>query len=130
MEVYIQQEFRDLAAYAASRHITLIPEIDILGHTNAPLTSYPELPCASVAPPPFTSTGTATGFSSLCTDRESTYRFTEGVLGELAELTPGRHLHIGTDETHATPEEGYVRFVRRTLDIVQRHGKPPVLEQD
>ncbi|MGI5225213.1 family 20 glycosylhydrolase [Actinoallomurus sp. CA-142502] len=123
---YTQREFRDLVAYAASRHITVIPEIDLPGHSNAALTSYPELTCDGVAPPPFTSIGTATGFSSLCTDQESTYRFTEDVLGELAALTPGRHLHIGTDETHATPEEGYVKFVRRTVDIVRQHGKQAI----
>lgn len=120
---YTQREFRDLVAYAESRHVTLVPEIDVPGHVNAALVAYPELTCDGVAPEPFTGIGTATGFSSLCTDRESTYRFTEDVLGEVAALTPGRFLHIGTDETHATPAEGYLRFVRRAVKIVRRHGK-------
>ncbi|RSM88458.1 beta-N-acetylhexosaminidase [Kibdelosporangium aridum] len=123
---YTQQEFRDLVAYAKSRHITLIPEIDIPGHVNAALVAYPELTCDGVAPPPFTTTGTATGFSSLCTDKEITYQFTDDVLREVAALTPGPYLHIGTDETHATPEEGYVKFVRRTLDMVHRYGKQAI----
>lgn len=123
---YTQQEFRELVAYATSRHITLIPEIDIPGHVNAALVAYPKLTCDGVAPPLFTTTGTATGFSSLCTDKEITYQFTDDVLREVAALTPGPYLHIGTDEAHATPEEGYVKFVRRALDMVHRYGKQAI----
>jgi hexosaminidase len=118
---YTQEQYRDLVAYAASRHITVIPEIDVPGHTNAALSSYPDLTCDGVAPPLFTST--AVGFSSLCTDRDVTYRFVDEVFEEVAALTPGGFLHIGTDETHATPEEGYLRFVDRVLPLVSRHGK-------
>ncbi|SMC70050.1 family 20 glycosylhydrolase [Kibdelosporangium aridum] len=123
---YTQQEFRELVAYATSRHITLIPEIDIPGHVNAALVAYPELTCDGVAPPLFTTTGTATGFSSLCTDKEITYQFIDDVLREVAALTPGPYLHIGTDEAHATPEEGYAKFIRRALDMVQRYGKQAI----
>nr|WP_052477752.1 family 20 glycosylhydrolase [Kibdelosporangium sp. MJ126-NF4]CEL13719.1 Beta-hexosaminidase [Kibdelosporangium sp. MJ126-NF4]CTQ99406.1 Beta-hexosaminidase (EC 3.2.1.52) [Kibdelosporangium sp. MJ126-NF4] len=123
---YTQREFQDIVAYAASRHVTVIPEIDIPGHTNAALVAYPELSCDGVPPEPFTRSGTATGFSSLCTDRELTYQFADDVLTELAAITPGRYLHIGTDETHATPEEGYVEFVQRALNCVHRNGKQAI----
>jgi hexosaminidase len=120
---YQQAGYRDLVAYAAARHITVVPEIDVPGHTTAALASYPELACDGVAPPLFTGIGSATGFSSLCVDREVTYRFVDEVFAEVAALTPGGYLHIGTDETHATPEEGYLRFVERILPLVGRHGK-------
>ncbi|MBP2327416.1 hexosaminidase [Kibdelosporangium banguiense] len=120
---YTQAEYRDIVAHATSRHITVIPEIDIPGHVNAALVAYPELSCDGVAPLPFTTTGTATGFSSLSTDKEITYRFVEDVLTEVAALTPGEYLHIGTDETHATPGEGAQNFIRRVLPMVTGLGK-------
>jgi hexosaminidase len=123
---YTQDDYRDIVAYAKTKHITVIPEIDIPGHTNAALVAYPELTCDGLAPPPFTKTGTATGFSSLCVDKEITYRFVEDVLGEVAAITPGEYLHIGTDETHATSEEGSRAFIDRVLPIVTRLGKKPM----
>jgi hexosaminidase len=104
---YTQQQYRELVAYAAARHVTIIPEIDMPGHTTAALASYAELNCDGVAPPLFIRTGNAIGFSSLCTDREITYRFVDDVLREVAELTPGEYLHIGTDETHATRRRAF-----------------------
>ena len=63
------------------------------------------------------------GFSTLCTDKEITYQFVDDVVRELAALTPGPYLHIGGDESHATPKEAYVPFVNRVQEIVQSHGK-------
>ncbi|GAA3239801.1 beta-N-acetylhexosaminidase [Dactylosporangium siamense] len=120
---YTQEQYQDLVAYAASRHITVIPEIDVPGHTTAALASYPELNADGVAPALFTGQGNATGFSSLATDKELTYRFVDDVLREVAALTPGDYLHLGTDETHATPEEGRLAFIDRVLPMVARHGK-------
>jgi hexosaminidase len=120
---YTQSEYRDLVAYAATRYITVIPEIDVPGHTTAALASYPELNPDGVAPPLFTGRGNAIGFSSLCTDKEITYRFVDDVLREVAGLTPGEYLHLGTDEAHATPEDGYLAFFNRVLPMVARHGK-------
>lgn len=76
-----------------------------------------------MAPPLFTARGNATGFSSLAIDKEITYRFVDDVLREVAALTPGDHLHLGTDETHATPEEGRLAFIDRVLPMAARHGK-------
>jgi hexosaminidase len=120
---YTQEQYRDIVAYAASRFITVIPEIDVPGHVTAALSSYPDLNADGTAPPIFTRSGSATGFSSLDVDKEITYRFVDEVFAEVAALTPGGFMHIGTDETHATPEAGYVRFVERTLPLVARHGK-------
>jgi hexosaminidase len=118
---YTQEEYRDLVAYAASRHITVIPEIDMPGHTNAALASYAELNCDGVAPPLYT--GTDVGFSSLCIDKEITYRFLDDVLRELAVLTPGKYIHLGTDEAHATTEPDYIRFLTRVMPIVAKYGR-------
>jgi hexosaminidase len=118
---YTQEQYRDLVAYAASRHITIIPEIDMPGHTNAALASYAELNCDGVAPPLYT--GTDVGFSSLCVNKEITYRFLDDVLRELAVLTPGKYLHIGTDEAHATTPADYLMFINRVLPIVAKYGK-------
>ncbi|MCT2582996.1 beta-N-acetylhexosaminidase [Actinophytocola gossypii] len=118
---YTKDQFRDLVAYAAERHIEVIPEIDLPGHTNAALASYAELNCDGVAPPLYT--GIEVGFSSLCIDKEITYRFVEDVLTELAELTPGEYLHIGGDEAHSTPEADYIKFFERVLPIVESLGK-------
>jgi hexosaminidase len=118
---YTQEQYRELVAYAASRHITVIPEIDLPGHTNAALSSYAELNCDGIAPPLYT--GTEVGFSSLCIDKEITYTFVDDVLRELAALTPGEYLHIGGDEAHATTDPDYRTFMNRVLPLVAKHGK-------
>jgi len=118
---YAQDEYRDLVAYAAERQITVIPEIDMPGHTNAALASYAELNCDGVAPPLYT--GIEVGFSSLCIDKEITYQFVSDVLGELAAMTPGEYLHIGGDEAHVTTEPDYIKFFQRVLPIAEGLGK-------
>ncbi|OJF12295.1 beta-N-acetylhexosaminidase [Couchioplanes caeruleus] len=114
-------QYTDLVAYAAARFVTIVPEIDMPGHVNAAQVAYPELACDGVAPPP--RTDTAVGYSSLCIGSETTYRFVDDVLRELAAMTPGPYLHIGGDEAHATPEADYLSFMARVLPLVARHGK-------
>ncbi|MFD3919958.1 beta-N-acetylhexosaminidase [Streptomyces sp. NPDC058595] len=118
---YTKAQYRELVRYATSRHLEVVPEIDMPGHTNAALASYAELNCDGVAPPLYT--GTAVGFSSLCATKEITYDFVDDVVRELAELTPGRYLHIGGDEAHSTSHEDYVEFMRRTQEVVGKYGK-------
>jgi hexosaminidase len=121
---YTQEEYAELVNYAAERHITIVPEIDMPGHTNAALASYPELNCDNVSPPLYT--GTEVGFSTLCTDKELTYKFVDDVIRELAALTPGPYIHIGGDEARATRGDDYIRFVERVQAIVRAHGKQMV----
>jgi len=118
---YTQEAYAALVDYAQQRHITLVPEIDLPGHTNAALASYPELNCDGQAPDLYT--GTEVGFSSLCIDKELTFTFVDDVIGELAALTPGPYIHIGGDEAHATESADYVTFIERVQNIVQAHGK-------
>nr|WP_235999076.1 beta-N-acetylhexosaminidase [Qaidamihabitans albus] len=116
-------EYTDLIGYAAARHITIVPEIDMPGHTNAAQSTYAELNCDGVAPPP--RTDIEVGYSSLCIDKEITYTFVEDVIREVAEMTPGPYLHIGGDEAHATTEEDYQKFMDRVLPMVYKYGKRP-----
>ncbi|MER6109717.1 beta-N-acetylhexosaminidase [Streptomyces hirsutus] len=118
---YTKADYRRIVRYAASRHLEVVPEIDMPGHTNAALASYAELNCDGVAPPLYT--GTAVGFSSLCVGKEVTYDFVDDVVRELAALTPGRYLHIGGDEAHSTPHDDFVTFMKRVQPIVARYGK-------
>jgi hexosaminidase len=121
---YTQAQFRDLVAYAAARNITVVPEIDMPGHTNAALASYAELNCDGVAPPLYT--GIEVGFSSFCIDKEITYQFVQDVITQLAALTPGPYLHIGGDEAHSTSEPDYIKFFDRVFPMVEAAGKKAV----
>ncbi|WP_413471635.1 beta-N-acetylhexosaminidase, partial [Streptomyces sp. MB09-02B] len=121
---YSKADYREIVRYAASRHLEVVPEIDMPGHTNAALASYAELNCDGVAPP--LHTGTEVGFSSLCVDKDVTYDFVDDVVRELAALTPGHYLHIGGDEAHSTSHENYVKFMDRVQPVVERYGKTVV----
>jgi hexosaminidase len=121
---YTQAQYTELVAYAAERFITIVPEIDLPGHTSAALASYAELNCDGEPQPLYT--GTNVGFSSLCIDKEITYEFLDDVLRELAEMTPGPYIHIGGDEAMATPADAYLRFMQRVQPIVQKYGKQVV----
>ncbi|HZY45271.1 MAG TPA: beta-N-acetylhexosaminidase [Anaerolineae bacterium] len=118
---YTQADYAEIVAYAQSRYMLVIPEIDLPGHTNAALASYAELNCDGIAPKLYT--GTEVGFSSLCGDKEITYQFLDDVIKELAAMTPGPYIHIGGDEAKATAPEEYKKFIERVQAIVQAHGK-------
>lgn len=118
---YTQEQYAEIVKYAQERFVTIIPEIDMPGHTNAALASYPELNIGGKSPELYT--GIKVGFSTLDTKSETTYKFIDDVIRELAELTPGPFIHIGGDESHATKLEDYIPFVNRVQDIVIAHGK-------
>ncbi len=93
---YTQEQARELVAYASARQITVIPEIEMPGHAEAALASYPYLGCRQ------------TGYVTLpvwgiipevfCMGRETTFKFFEDVLDEICEIFPGEYIHIGGDE--------------------------------
>ncbi len=118
---YSQDDYAYIVDYARSRYITIIPEIDMPGHINAALASYPELTCDGVAPELFT--GTTVGFSSICVNKDITYTFLENVIGELAALTPGPYIHIGGDEAQATAIDDYINFIKRAQSIIEANSK-------
>ncbi len=118
---YTQEQYSEIVEYAQERHITIIPEIDMPGHTNAALASYAELNCDGETPELYT--GIEVGFSTLCTDKDITYQFVDDVVREVAALTPGPWFHIGGDESHVTAHDDYIYFVDRVQDIVLKYGK-------
>lgn len=118
---YTQAQYADLVAYAQSRFVTIVPEIDMPGHTNAALASYPELNCNGVAPPLYTEI--RVGFSALCIDKAITYTFIDDVVREIVGLTPGPYFHMGGDEVKTLTPEQYAAFVERVQGIVQARGK-------
>ncbi len=118
---FTRDHYTELVAYAAARFVTVVPEIDMPGHTNAAQVAYPELTCDGVAVPQ--RTDTEVGYSSLCVGTEATYAFVEDVIREVAALTPGPYLHIGGDEAQATTAEDYRTFMSRVLPLVAKYGK-------
>jgi hexosaminidase len=121
---YTQDDYREIVTYAQDRFITVVPEVDLPGHTNAALASYPELTCDGKTPARYT--GIEVGFSSLCADNEVTYKFLDDVFGELAKLTPGPYLHLGGDEAKTTGPDDYAAIVERAEQIVRAYGKTAI----
>ena len=117
---YSQSDYVEMVRHAAERFITVVPEIDVPGHTNAALASYPELGAAAA---PALYTGIEVGFSVLSVDRDLTYKFVDDVVREVSALTPGPFFHIGGDEVRTLAADQYASFIERVQDIVRAHGK-------
>ncbi|MBR1468636.1 MAG: beta-N-acetylhexosaminidase [Prevotella sp.] len=93
---YTQEECRDIVKYAADRHITIIPEIDMPGHMVAALAAYPEYGCTGG---PYEVEHTWGVFADvLCPGKEQTFKFIEDVLSEVIDVFPSEYIHIGGDE--------------------------------
>src|SRR5687767_11380389 len=118
---YTPEEYKEIVDYARSRYVTIVPEIDTPGHTNAALASYAELNSSEEAPELYIDT--KVGFSTLWINSEITYKFLDDVIRELAALTPAPFIHIGGDEARATPEQDYKKFIKRIQEIVVSHDK-------
>lgn len=139
---YTKDDYREIVRHAAARHMIVVPEIDVPGHTHAVGLAYPELVEEPVVDermrqvlrdyggePPVTGEpfrGLAVGFSSLRIDDEKTYDFVADVFGELAAMTPGPYLHFGGDESLATSAEDFAVFIERVSEIVADLDKIPV----
>jgi hexosaminidase len=92
---YTQEQIRDVVAYAAARHITVVPEIDVPGHAQAAVAAYPEH--GVVVGPTRTSANWGVN-PYLFNPREETLQFLENILTEVIEMFPGQYVHIGGDE--------------------------------
>lgn len=93
---FTAQEARDIVRYAAERHITVIPEIDLPGHMLAALTAYPELGCTGGPYDLWQRWGVSEDL--LCAGNDSTYAFIAGVLNEIMDIFPSEYVHVGGDE--------------------------------
>ena len=96
---YTQEEIKEVVAYAQSLNITIIPEIEMPGHAQAAISSYPELGCTGEQVPVAAEWGV---FEEVYCPKESTFEFLENVLSEVIELFPGPYIHIGGDEAPKT----------------------------
>ncbi len=93
---YTQDEIREVVAYAASRYVTVVPEIEMPGHSVAALAAYPELSCRGE--PLEVETRWGVHKDVYCAGNTEIFPFLEDVLTEVMELFPGAYIHIGGDE--------------------------------
>ena len=131
---YTQDEIRDVVAYAAKRYITIIPEIEMPGHSSAAIASYPFLSCfpkeSTKHPPKCAWSGDSTGkqvqqtwgiFEDVfCAGKDSTFRFLEDVLDEVIQLFPSKYIHVGGDEC---PKANWKRCPRCQKRMRDHHLK-------
>jgi len=137
---YTQDDIRDVVKYAAARHITIVPEIEMPGHATAALTAYPQFSCMGG---PFEPSMTAGIFNGIYDPaKEETFQFLADVLTEVVQLFPGQYIHIGGDEVPKETwknsadcqalikreglkdeEELQSWFIRRIEKIVNAHGR-------
>ncbi|MBX9246898.1 family 20 glycosylhydrolase [Actinotalea ferrariae] len=121
---YTAQDWTQLLAYAESRHITVVPEIDLPGHVNAALHAVGEL--TPGGRPARAYTGIDVGFSRLHADLPATRPFLRDVLGDVAAMTPGPWVHIGGDEVLTMEPAEYRTLVRAAVEELAAAGKTVV----
>ena len=108
---YTQADIKRIVAYAAQRHISILPEIEMPGHSHCALLAYPELVC----------TGTKTnvaqhGQDVYCAGSEATFTFLSNVLSEVRQLFPCRFIHVGGDEVNKAFWNDCTRCTQRIKD--------------
>ena len=97
---YTQEQIKEVIAYAADQHITIIPEIDLPGHMQAALHAYPELGCTGGPYEVWTQWGVSDNV--LCAGNDDVLKFIEDVFAEIVELFPSEYIHVGGDECPKT----------------------------
>ena len=98
---YTQEDLKDIIAYAKTRNVEIIPEIDVPAHSKALIAAYPHLFCYDEVPEGVNfevAVGGKAPDNALCAGKETTYEFLEDVIREVAALFPSNYLHIGGDE--------------------------------
>jgi len=96
---YTQEQIKEVVAYAKTRQVTIIPEIEMPGHSQAAIAAYPELGCSGEQVEVATKWGV---FDEVYCPKESTFKFLEDVIDEVVALFPGKYIHIGGDEAPKT----------------------------
>ncbi|MBN2732419.1 MAG: beta-N-acetylhexosaminidase [Balneolaceae bacterium] len=113
---YTQEEIREVVQYAKKRHVTIIPEIEIPGHSSAALAAYPELSCN---PDKQYHVQTTWGiFEDIYCPSETTFTFLENVLTEVMKLFPSQYIHIGGDEA---PKDAW-KNSQLAQRVIEREG--------
>jgi hexosaminidase len=111
---YTQRELRELVAYARTRFVTIVPEIDLPGHAGAALTAYPDLGRANL----------------LHTSSDEVRHFVRDVMREVAAESPAAFVHIGGDEAFGMDDAEHAGFVDEAVAIVHGLGKQAVGGQE
>src|SRR3989441_440126 len=99
---YTQSDIREIVAYASQRHITIVPEMEMPGHSSSALAAYPQFACgcASCSNGPYSLNVTSYVGGVFCPARPETLPFLQDVLTEVMGLFPGPYIHIGGDEVN------------------------------
>jgi hexosaminidase len=98
---YTKEDIREVVAYAKERFITIVPEIEMPGHTSEVFAAYPQFSCSGEKIP--VQTGSYWPNTDIfCAGNDGTFRFLEDIIDEVAELFPGEYIHIGGDEADKT----------------------------
>ena len=111
---YSQKNIKDILKYAEDRFITIIPEIEMPGHSQAALAAYPELGCTGQQVEVATKWGV---FEDIYCTKDETFNFLEGVLEEVIELFPSEYIHIGGDEAPKSRWEKCPNCQKRIQDL-------------
>lgn len=111
---YTQEQIKEVVKYAADRYITILPEIELPGHSSAALTAYPWLGCTGG---PYQVQQTWGIFNDVfCAGNDSVFRFLKDVLDEVMALFPGKYIHIGGDECPKTSWKACPKCQKRIRD--------------
>lgn len=119
---YSLAEMAELVAYAAARFITVVPEIDMPGHTGAIFQTYPEL-----APANAKNVADGLAIGTLNPELSATWNFVEDVLDDVIPQFPqSAFVHIGGDEAFGMADEAHAAFVERVIELVQKRDRIPI----
>ncbi|RYE27077.1 MAG: DUF4230 domain-containing protein, partial [Sphingobacteriaceae bacterium] len=119
---YTQEEIKEIVKYAANRYITIVPEIEMPGHSTAALAAYPEFSCNPKKVQKVAETWHV--FNGVYNPTEETFHFLEDVLTEVMTLFPGKYIHIGGDEVPKSNwrHSKYAQNLIRKLKLKNEHG--------
>ena len=111
---YTQDDVKEIVEYARIRHITIVPEVEMPGHSLAALSAYPQYSCTGGPFIPATTWGV---FDDVyCAGNDSTFSFLENILSEVCDLFPGNYIHIGGDECPKVRWEKCPKCQKRIAD--------------
>lgn len=99
---YTQEQIKDIIKYAAQRNITIVPEIEMPGHSAAAIAAYPFLSCTGAAQLPMTGQNGTNISHNFCAGKDAVFVFLQNVLSEVISLFPSQYIHIGGDEVDKT----------------------------
>ncbi|MBO7131013.1 MAG: family 20 glycosylhydrolase, partial [Fibrobacterales bacterium] len=117
---FTREQWLELDAYAQKRHVVLVPEIDLPGHTHAVKSTYSWLGCGEDKGWPYT--GVEVGFNNIC-NSDAGKSFIATVLDEVSDMTSGPYVHIGGDECQSMSSGDYSALVRHAESTVNAKGK-------